>query len=200
MKRFLILSVLFTLVAAQAQDAATEERLNKLSGYIEELQAAKVGVDKRITALVTELQSVRDSNKSGSPVATQEDIQRLAEAIKEVDRKRLEDYEKIHRELEKLAKALSAPLPTTASSSGKKPREKTAPTKPTDSGAAAGGGSQMGFEHTVAAGDTLSTIAQAYREQLKIKVTVDDILKANPGIKANTLIVGKKIWIPAPEK
>lgn len=199
MKRILTFAVLLALTVARAQDAAVEERLNKLSGYIEELQAAKVSMDKRMMALVKEVESVRDANKASGTVATQDDIKRLTEAIKEVDRKRLEDYEKIHLELKKLAEVLSAPVPPKGASA-KKPKEKeTAPKDPGAKGAA-DGGQQKGFEHTIAAGDTLSTIAQAYREQLKIKVTVDDIQKANPGLKANSLIVGKKIWIPAPEK
>jgi hypothetical protein len=198
MKRFSILAVLFTLVAAQAQDAAVEERLNKLSGYIEELQAAKVGMDKRITALVKEVESVRDANKAGGPAATQEDIQRLAEAIKEVDRKRLEDYEKIHKELEKLAKALSAPMPGAGTTSSK-PKERETPRVEAGKRDAKSGAPEKGFEHTIAAGDTVSTIAQAYREQLKIKVTADQIIKANPGLNPNRLIVGRKIWIPAAE-
>lgn len=194
MKRILLVAALFAWTVAPAQDAAVEERLNKLSGYIEELQAAKVGMDKRITALVKELESVREANKSGSPVASQEDIQRLAQAIKEVDRKRLEDYEKIQRELEKLARALSAPLPPAKGSSAKKERAGTP--KDTDAGSPAGGSAEKGFWHTVAAGDTLSTIAQAYREELKIKVTVDQIQKANPGLKPTALIPGTKIFIP----
>lgn len=198
MKRFLILPVFLALAAAQAQDAAVEERLNKLSGYIEELQAAKVGMDKRITALVKEVESVRDANKANGNLATQDDIKRLADAIKEVDRKRLEDYEKIHQALEKLAKVLSAPLPAaTGGGVAKKPKERAVVPNESDSGKAAGRGSEKGFEHTIAAGDTLSTIAQAYRQELKIKVTVDQILKANPGLKPNSLIAGKKIWIPA---
>lgn len=194
-----MVAVLFAWAATQAQDAAVEERLNKLGGYIEELQAAKVGMDKRMTALVKELESVRDANKSGGPVVTQEDIQRLTEAIKEVDRKRLEDYEKIHRELEKLAKALSAPVPTRGTP-GKKTTEREDPSK--DAGAKGGGGAtpEKGFWHTIAAGDTLSTIAQAYSEQLKLKVTVKEILNANEGLKPNALIPGKKIFIPASEK
>jgi LysM repeat protein len=200
MKRILMVAVLFAWTTMQAQDAAVEERLNKLGGYIEELQAAKVGMDKRMTALVKELESVRDANKSGAPVATQEDIQRLAEAIKEVDRKRLEDYEKIHKELEKLARALSAPLPATKAGAARKERERETPAKDAASAAGGGGGAEKGFEHIVAAGDTLSTIAQVYREQLKIKITVDQILKANPGLKPNALIPGKKIFIPASEK
>jgi len=49
----------------------------------------------------------------------------------------------------------------------------------------------------VARGDTLSTIVEAYREQ-NIKVTLDSILKANPGLKPERLQVGQKIIIPAP--
>ena len=200
MKRILIFPMLLGLAIAQAQDAAVEERLNRLSGYIEELQAAKVGLDKRMSTLAKEVESVRDASKTGGPAATQEDIQRLTEAIQEVDRKRLEDYEKIHKELEKLAKALSAPLPAAGGASARRAKEPSVAPKEIESGPTSGGGSDKGFEHTIAAGDTLSTIAQAYREQLKIKVTVDQILKANPGLKPNSLIVGKRIWIPAVEK
>lgn len=192
MKRFLMALTLFTFTGTQAQDAAVDERLNKLSGYIEELQAAKVSVDKRMTALVKEVESVREANKSNGLLATQEDIKRLTDAIKEVDRKRLEDYEKIHQEIEKLAKLLSTPA-AAKTPTAKKPKDSA----PKDGGAA-GGVAQSGYEHTIAAGDTLSTIAQAYREQYNIKVTVDQILKANPGLKANSLIIGKKILIPTP--
>ena len=46
-------------------------------------------------------------------------------------------------------------------------------------------------------GDTLSIIAKAYRDQ-GIKVTTDQILKANPGLDPKSLKVGQKILIPAP--
>lgn len=47
-------------------------------------------------------------------------------------------------------------------------------------------------------GDTLSTIVQAYRDN-NIKVTMDQILKANPGLKPERMRVGQKIFIPAPQ-
>ena len=50
----------------------------------------------------------------------------------------------------------------------------------------------------IQSGDTLSAIVQAYKEK-NIKVTVAQILKANPGLKAERLIVGTKIFIPAPQ-
>jgi LysM repeat protein len=46
-------------------------------------------------------------------------------------------------------------------------------------------------------GDTLSIIAQAYKEK-NIRASIDDILKANPALKAEKLKVGQKIFIPAP--
>ena len=41
-------------------------------------------------------------------------------------------------------------------------------------------------------------IIAAYKEK-GIKITVDQILKANPGLKADKLRVGQKIWIPSPQ-
>jgi LysM repeat protein len=41
------------------------------------------------------------------------------------------------------------------------------------------------------------SLAKAYRDQ-GIKVTSEQILKANPGLNPNTLKVGQKIFIPAP--
>ena len=43
----------------------------------------------------------------------------------------------------------------------------------------------------------LLAIAKAYRAQ-GIKVTTDQILKANPGLDAKNMKVGQKIFIPAP--
>ena len=68
-----------------------------------------------------------------------------------------------------------------------------------DNPGAGGATPEKGFEHAVASGDTLSTIAQAYKEK-GIKVTVDQILKANPGLVPEKMKVGQKIFIPAPEK
>ena len=56
---------------------------------------------------------------------------------------------------------------------------------------------QKGYEYPVQANDTLSAIARAYREK-GVKVTVAQIEKANPGLTASTLYVGKTIFIPDP--
>ena len=44
-------------------------------------------------------------------------------------------------------------------------------------------------------GDYLSTIVKAYREK-GFKITVAQVVNANPGLNPNVMIPGKKILIP----
>jgi LysM repeat protein len=193
MKRisFLLVAALLSgAIVARADDAAVEERLNKLSGQMEDLLGAVARQDKRLSALEKELESVREqAAKPGGNYASQEELRKLWEKLQEIDQKRLADNERIVKEIDKLGKA-----PT----GGSKPK----PAKPLnpveDSGKGAGnpgGGADKGFEYVIAPGDTPSTIAQAYREK-GVKVTSEQILKANPGVKERSLKVGQKIFIP----
>lgn len=200
MKRFFIWLLLVCVsggLSARAQDAAVEERLNKLTGHIEVLLAAKAEQDKRIAALAREIESLRDqmARPSGN-YAGAEDVRKLAEALKEVDRKRVEDNQEIARQIELIGKAASSASKSDARSPGKKVSSAAAAPKagPATTGS---GGRESGYEYEIASGDTLSTIAEAYRAQ-GVKVSVDDILKANPGLKERSLRVGQKIFIPAP--
>jgi len=51
------------------------------------------------------------------------------------------------------------------------------------------------YEYVVRPGDTLSAIVQAYRSQ-GIQTTVDEILKANPGLDPQRLKAGQEILVP----
>ena len=165
-----------------AQDAALEERVNKLNGYIQDLLEDKSNQRKQLESLSREVQSLREqASKPSGNYASQEDLRKLAEAIKEIDEKREADKKLILKEIEKLGKLIT----------------KTPP-PPTPGNPDAGRGKQEGYEHTVGPGDTISTISQAFREK-GIKVTVDQILKANPGLVPEKMPVGTKIWIPAPK-
>lgn len=194
MKRISFLLLTLALCSApgvRAQDAATQERLDKLSGRIEDLTAAQEALKKQIADLSRELESVREqSGKPNTSYARQEDLKSLAEAIKEVDRKRLDDAEKTHTELLRLRKVLEAPLPQPKKTSVTAPKDTAVATNPTTP--------EKGFEYVIKSGDTLDAVALAYREK-NIKVTVAQILKANPGLKAERLRVGQKIFIPAPQ-
>jgi nucleoid-associated protein YgaU len=198
MKRISCLVILLALSAvpgARAQDAATEERLNKLSAQIEDLMGAKTEQDRRIAALAKEVESLRGQmERPTASAASPEDLKRVADAVREVDQKRLEDYEKIRVELQKLGKTLAATPPAP-----KKPNSPTTGANPPGPSTTSekAGMQDKGFEYVIARGDTLSLIVKAYHDK-KIPVTVDQILKANPGLKPDKLVVGKKIWIPAP--
>jgi len=175
----------------RAQDAATEERLKKLNGLVLDLQESKETQRKQIESLSREIQTLREQvSKPTGNYATQDDLRLLARKLQEIDENRIKDNKRIVETLDELGKkGLSPPA-------GKKSRPKpeaiesptSVPTLP-----------DKGFEHIVASGDTLSTIAQAYKEK-GIKVTVDQILKANPGLVPEKMKVGQKLFIPAPEK
>jgi len=188
----LLLISLSLCVAAvvRGQDAATEERLNRLSGQVEDLIAAQKEQKNRFAAIIREIESLREQLvKPSGQYASQDEVKRLADSIKDVDRKRMEDNEKIGSELLKLRKLLAAPMP------GPRKPEKT---PPADNGVTEKAPlPEKGFEYTIQKNDTLSVIVQAYRDK-NIKVTIDQILKANPGLKANQMRVGQKIFIPAP--
>ncbi|MBU6409871.1 MAG: LysM domain-containing protein [Verrucomicrobia bacterium] len=106
-----------------------------------------------------------------------------------IDRKRESDNRQILKELEKVEKALGAA-----------PGKNGAPVisgGPDNAGApATGPENQTGYYYQVQSGNTLSAIAKAYTEQGH-KVTVAQILAANPGLNPKNLIVGRKIFIPA---
>lgn len=194
MKRISFLLVTLALCGApalRAQDAATEERLNKLSGQIETLIETQQATSRRLDALAKEMEGLREqlSFKPAANYATQEQLKELAKSLQEVDRKRVQDAANVKTELEKIRNTLlkdPAPAAVGKKKAPSPPDEPPVPDK------------QEGFEYVIQPGDTLSTISQAYREK-KIKVSVEQILKANPGLKADRLVVGKKIFIPAPK-
>ena len=192
MKRIFILIAVFTLCTAsplRAQDAATEERLRKLNGYVEELLADKARQQKQISDLSREVEGLREQlSKPAGNYASQEDLRELARKLQEVDRKRMEDDQKIVRQIEELGKS---PRPAI----GGKPKA----TPPVDNAGTGGAISDKGYEYEIQSRDTLSVIVQAYRDK-GIKVSMDQILKANPGLVPEKMKVGQKIFIPAPPK
>jgi LysM repeat protein len=193
MKRISSLLMVLALCVAQnlpAQDAATEERLNKLGGQIEDLIANQRAQQKQLESLAKEIEAFREQiGKPTGNYASQDEVKSLATALKEVDRKRIEDAEHVSAQLARIGTKLSAPLPPKKNNPGAGSETSTTDKPPKD---------EKGYPYVIQSGDTLSVIVQAYREK-NIKVTTDQILKANPGLKPEKLKVGQKIWIPAPQ-
>jgi LysM repeat protein len=188
--------LIFALIAAcapraSAQDAATQEQLDKLSGQIQDILDAQAEQGKRIDALEKKVSDMQDQlNKpTGNDFASTDDLKKLAEQVQEIDKKRQDDNQKILDALEKLGKSGGGGHGDVS------PNPPPVNNTPTTGTTASGG---QGYEYTIQSGNTLSAIAKAYRAQ-GVKVTVSQILAANPGLSANNLIVGKKIFIPAPQ-
>jgi LysM repeat protein len=192
MKRISLWILVFTFAvgAVRAQDAATQQQMDKLSGQIKDLTDTVEVQRKRIETLEKDINELRD--KVNTPAindsASREDLKKLAEQVQEIDRKRADDRELILKNLEKVAKAGGDTAPVRPRKPAKPVDDNSTPTPATP---------QNGYEYPVKAGDSLGAIAKAYRDQ-GVKVTTAQILKANPGLDPNKLYVGKKIFIPDP--
>jgi LysM repeat protein len=179
---FLAIALLAVPAVSRAQDAATEERFNKLSAKIDVLIESRDAQNRKIEELARAIESLQQQAGRPSPnYASQEDVKLLAEKLKEVDRKRQEDNDRILDSIKReLASAIRTPSP-----------------RPTPAAGDTSSIPDKGYEHVVKEGETLSAIIAAYREN-NVKVTLDQVLKANPGLKPTQMRVGQKVFIPAP--
>jgi LysM repeat protein len=190
---FWVLILVFTVSLARAQDTATQQQLDKLSGQIQDILEAQAQQGRRIDALEKDISDLRD--KVNTPVvnnsASAEDLRALAQKVQEIDQKRQDDRDMIVAQIEKLAKATAGtPLPT--------PHHEHVSTVPTPSTGGTGGTgtpAQNGYEYPIKPGDTLGLIVKAYRDK-GVKVTVAQIIAANPNMNPNVIIPGKTIFIP----
>lgn len=180
--------LVFAVSLARAQDSATQDQIDQINGKIQDLTDAQAVQDKRIDALEKEIGDLSDKSSQSGAAASPDDLKKLAEQVQEIDKKRQDDNARILKELERLDRSLGVAPPS----------HQAAPsTSATSTDVATSSGSQKGYDYVIQDKDTLSAIARAYRAK-GIKVTTDQILKANPGLDPKNLIVGKKIFIPAP--
>jgi len=184
--------LVFTASLARAQDDATQQQIDKLSGQIQDMLDAQAAQGKRIDALEKQVSDLSDklNQPAAGDSASADDLKKLAAQVQEIDQKRQDDNQKILDALDKLGKGGSV-----SSASHKPP---TVSTTTTDNSTQTSTGPQKGYEYKIASGDTLSAIAKAYRAQ-GVKVTAEQIQNANPGLNPKNLIVGKTIFIPQPQ-
>jgi predicted RNase H-like nuclease (RuvC/YqgF family) len=191
--------------AAAAARQNAEERYSRLSATLEDLMAAHVKLQQRVASLTAEVQSLREdqaraASQAAARFATHEDLKKLLEKvqekIQELDRKREEDKRLILEEIHKLA-TLPAPAPIVIREPAPRETEKPAPPEPTPPAPPPAPVTQKGYEYSIGERDTLEAIVTSYRKK-GVKVTVDQVLKANPGLKPNRMRIGQKIFIPDP--
>jgi LysM repeat protein len=186
---FLMAALLAVPMISSAQDAATEERFNKLSAQIEDLIDMKNVQNKKIEALEKQVNELQGKlNTPQGNYASADDLKQVADAVEKVDKNRKADNERVLNELEKLGKTLSPG----GGSGSRRPAPVTDSKPPIDL-------SKPHMEHKVESGETVEAIAKAYRDK-GIKITADQILAANPGLQPKNMKVGQTIVIPAPGK
>jgi LysM repeat protein len=171
------------------------EKVERLSGDVERLTQDNLALRNKISALSEELGRIREEvAKASNNSNVQGDITRLGEEIKNLDRQRIKDNELIAQKLKDLASMIRE-VPST-------PAVRPPSRKPsTDETTSAAVGAH--FEHKIESGDTLSTIVEAYNQELKkqgSRITMKQVMDANPGVNWNKLRIGQKIIIPAPGK
>jgi LysM repeat protein len=183
--------LILTASFARAQDSGTQQQLDKLSGQIQDILAAQELQGKRLDALEKQISDLGD--KVNTPAvnnsASADDLKALAAQVQEIDKKRQADRDLILKQIEQIAKAGGgAPVShhSAASATTTASDDTAAPATP-----------QKGYDYKVQAGDTISAIAKAYHDQ-GVKVSVSQILKANPKLDPTKLYVGQKIFIPDP--
>ena len=155
---------------AAAEDAEMERR--KILKAADQVDRVDAQVDK-IQARVSTLEKILDEVRLQS--------QSLKESLANTAAKASQDRTALLEEVSKL-------VAERKEREKEKPVEKPLPiAKPAE---------RDGYEHVVAKGDTLSSIAQAYSEAYKTKLTVESIRKANSLAKDASLKVGQKLIIP----
>jgi len=188
----LVLLALLSASLAPAQESATQQQIDKLSGQIQDLTDTVENQRKHIDALEKEIADLRD--KVNTPVvndyANRAELKSLAEQVQEIDRKRKEDSEMIADKIQNLVKIATAPPPEAPphriSSTTSKPRvvEPAASDIP-----------EKGYEYEIKPGDNLGLILKACRDK-GVKITLSQLKAANPKMNPDVLIPGRKIFIP----
>jgi hypothetical protein len=177
-----------------------EERFNRLSGRLDDLEDAYKAQNKRMGTMAedvnTVLRSMREEqNKMSTTFVTHDDLKKVYEKLQEIDQKREADKKLILDEIKELQKLIAkTPVPAPP------PAVTHDAPEPKDDKAE---GPREYFPYTVAENDNLTAIIAAYNKKFKEDgkgtITFAQVKKANPGLNPDRLIVGRKIKIPAPD-
>lgn len=155
---------------AAAEDAEMERRkILKAADQVDRVDQQMDQVQSRVTTLEQLLADLRQQSQS-----LKESLANAAAKSSEERTALLEEVSKMLAERQARAKPPAAEKPASAKAEIKE-----------------------GYEHVVAKGDTLSSIAQAYNSEHQLKLTVESIRSVNQLPKGAPLKVGQKLLLPA---
>ena len=215
MKRKLLVPVfcaalLGAMPLLQAQDAVaaaarleTETRLKRLEAELEDMRAANLRQVQKTEILETALRKTVNE-LAVSKFASVEDVAKLSDALKELDRKREADRQLVVEKFEEIKRIIaSSPAPGPAGTTDSSKKNGKAIVKP-NTGDTTPAPDQKGVYHPVEKGQTLLEIIKAYNDDLKSKgkpgkITLQQVMDANKGLDDKRMKVGQKIFIPIPQ-
>jgi len=168
--------------AAHAQDSpsaeedAREERLKILraADQMEMLQRNSEAANAKVTKLEATVEKLEQNNKQLTA-----QVKALQEAMLSLKETQAKQQKTLLEEVRKLLGNKTSP-PASAGTTKETPEEKK---------------DGKWYVHVVEQGQTLSAIAQAYRDN-GVEVSVEDIRKANDIKQDNLIRVGQKLYIP----
>ncbi len=180
--------------AARAQREEAEERYKLLNGKLDSVTETQElllrnqdRLQQRINALASEMDEVKRTQvRAGANYATLDQLRDVIDKLQEIDRKRIADNQSVLGVLKELQKMpLVAPAPANS--------EKPSATAHQDT-----------WDYIVKTNDTLQKILIGYNKAPEMrglaKLSVEDVLRVNPGLNPDKLYAGKKILIPIPPK
>jgi Rad3-related DNA helicase len=199
--------------AALAAQRDAEERYKRLSADVQELLDTQAVLLKRleesrqrIDRLSDEVRSLKEEhNRTSGNAVSRDEFRKYVEKLKELDEKREADKKLILDNIKSLA---NLPPPAASDERDKdkgNARRKNNHSAERNTERPADRSTDVSEEppylYTVKKNDQLLTIVASYNEYFQEqglpKITVEQVLKANPGLKADHLVAGRKIRIPA---
>lgn len=200
----------------QTRFQQAEESEERLRARIQRLEATVA----ELRSQIGDVRSVAAS--AGKEAVTQEQLRKVLDQLKELDRRRQEDNEKVVQQIKRLADLPAPPPPVF---DDPKPRGRKPVTDPGagTSGSASSQGSQAGkpeprtdpktepkaevakpllppdyefYDHVVRDGQSLGQIITEYNKGYGLKVRLKHVLEANPKLRPERLVPGQKVRIP----
>ncbi|MFM7806064.1 MAG: hypothetical protein ACKPGK_16425 [Verrucomicrobiota bacterium] len=199
----------------QTRFQQAEESEERLRARIQKLEATVA----ELRSQIGDVRSVAAS--AGKDAVTQEQLRKVLEQLKELDRRRQEDNEKVLQQIKRLA---DLPAPPPPSFEDPKPRGRKPAGDPGTggvTGSVAGGGTGGAaprseskgepkaepakpllpadyefYDHVVRDGQSLGQIISEYNKGYGLKVRLKHVLEANPKLRPERLAPGQKVRIP----
>jgi LysM domain len=185
-------------VAALTAQRDSEERYKRLAADVQSvLETQEILLKRqedfrqRLDKLVDEIRALKEEhNRTAGNLASRDELRKYAEKLRELDEKRESDKKVILDNIKDLAKTTPAVTPQPST---KNPARHVADTN-----------EEPPFVYEVKKNDRLLDIIAEYNDYFQkhgqAKITMAQVLKANPGLKADRLVAGSKVRIPVPPK